>query len=66
MTDNGGPESFASSTLTVGTWNVRSMNTGKINKVKMEMERIGIDVLGVTELRWRGTGYFNSNAHSLQ
>jgi hypothetical protein len=26
---------------TIGTWNVRSMNTGKLEKVKKEMENVG-------------------------
>ena len=34
----------------IGTWNVRSMNQGKLEVVKEEMARVNIDVLGITEL----------------
>ena len=35
----------------IGTWNVRSMNQGKLKVVKQEMARVNIDVLGIRELR---------------
>ena len=34
----------------IGIWNVRSMNPGKLDVVKQEMERINIDILGISEL----------------
>ena len=46
----------------IGTWNVRSMNQGKLEVVKQEMTRVKIDVLGISELRWIGMGEFNSHA----
>ena len=33
----------------LGTWNVRSMNQGKLEVVKQEMVRENIDILGITE-----------------
>ena len=39
-----------------GTWNVRSMNQGKLEEVKQEMARVNIDILGISELRWTGMG----------
>ena len=36
----------------IGTWNVRSMNQGKLEEVKQEMERVNIDILGINELKW--------------
>ena len=30
----------------IGTWNVRSMNQGKLEVVKQEMARVNIDILG--------------------
>ena len=33
-----------------GTWNVRSMNQGKLEVVKQEMARVDIDVLAISEL----------------
>ena len=47
------------------TWNVRSMNQGKLEVVKQEMTRVKIDILGISELRWTGTGEFNSDDHYI-
>jgi len=47
----------------IGTWNVRSMNQGKLNVVKQEMARVNIDILGISELKWTGMGEFNSDDH---
>ena len=49
----------------IGTWNVRSMNQGKLEVVKQEMARVNIDVLGIRELRWIGMGEFNSDDHCI-
>ena len=35
----------------IRTWNVRSMNQGKLEVVKQEMERVNIDILGISELK---------------
>ena len=43
----------------IGTWNVRSMNQGKLDVVKQEMARVNIDILGISELKWTGMGKFN-------
>ena len=40
----------------IGTWNVRSMNQGKLEVVKPEMARLNINVLGISELKWNGIG----------
>ena len=40
----------------IGTWNVRSMNLGKLAVVKQEIARINFDILGVSELKWTGIG----------
>ena len=45
----------------IGTWNVRSMNQGKLEVVKQEMTRVNKDILGINELRWTGMGEFNSD-----
>ena len=44
----------------IGTWNVRSMNQGKLEGVKQEMTRVNINILGISELKWTGIGEFNS------
>ena len=35
----------------IGTWNVRSMNQGKLQEVKQEMARVNADILG-NGLEW--------------
>ena len=49
----------------IGTWNVRSMNQGKLEVVKQEMARVNIDILGISELKWIGMGEFNSDDHYI-
>ena len=49
--------------VTIGTWNVRSMNQGKFGVVKQELARVNIDILGISELKWTGMGEFNSDDH---
>ena len=53
----------------IGTWNVRSMNQGKLEVVKQEMARViarvNIDILGISEPRWTGMGEFNSDDHYI-
>ena len=45
----------------IGTWNVRSMNQGKLEVVKQEMASVNIYILGISELKWTGMGEFNSD-----
>ena len=49
----------------IGTWNVRSMNQGKLEVVKQEMPRVNVDILGISELKWTGMDEFNSDAHHI-
>ena len=49
----------------MGTWNVRSMNQGKLEVVKQEMARVNVDILGVRELKWTGMGECNSGDHYI-
>ena len=49
----------------IGTWNVRSMNQGKLEVVKQEMARVNIDILGISELKWTGMGESNSDDHYM-
>ena len=49
----------------IGTWNVRSMNQGKLEVVKQEMARVNFKILGITELKWTGMGEFNSDDHYI-
>ena len=36
----------------IETWNVRSMNQGKLEMVKQEMATVNMDVLRISELKW--------------
>jgi len=49
----------------IGTWNVRSMNQGKLKVLKREMARVSIDILGISKLKWTGMGEFNSDDHYI-
>ena len=45
----------------IGTWNVRSMNQGKLEVVKQEMAKVNVNILGISKLKWTGMGEFNSD-----
>ena len=45
----------------IGTWNVRSMQQGKLEIVKQEIEWVHRTILGSSELRWIGMGFFLSD-----
>ena len=47
------------------TWNVRSMNQGKLEVVKQEMARVNVDILGLSKLKWTGMCEFNSDDHYI-
>ena len=35
----------------IRTWNVRSVNQGKVEVVKQEMARVDVNILGISELK---------------
>ena len=39
------------SNVAIGTWNVRSMNQGKLEVIKQETVRVKINILGLSELK---------------
>ncbi|KAG1652592.1 Craniofacial development protein 2 [Nymphon striatum] len=45
----------------IGTWNVQTMNEGKLDIVKLEMARTKTQLLAVSEIKWKGKGHFNSD-----
>ena len=49
----------------IGTWNVRSMNQGKLEVVKQEMARVNVDIVEISKLKWTGMGEFNSDDHYI-
>ena len=44
----------------IRTWNVRSMNQGKLEVVKQVMARVNVNILVISKLKWTGMGDFNS------
>ena len=65
VTDDGSKVRCCKEQYRIGTWNVRSMNQGKLEVVKQEMASVNIDILGISELKWTGTGEFNSDDHYI-
>ena len=49
------------SNICIRTWNVRSMNQGKLEAVKQEMARVNTNILGVSKPKWTGVSEFNSD-----
>ena len=49
----------------IGTWNVRSMNQGKLDVITQEIARVNIKFLGISDLKWMGMGEFNSDEHYI-
>ena len=45
-------------THTIEIWNIRSINQGKLEIIKPEMETLNIAVLGDSKLKWTGMGHF--------
>ena len=50
VTDDGSKVLCYKEQYCIGTWNVRSMNQGKLEVVKQEMARVNTDILGISEL----------------
>ena len=65
VTGNGSKVRSCKEQYCIGTWNVRFMNQGKLKVVKQETARVNIDILGIRELKWSGTGEFNSGDHYI-
>ena len=51
VTGNGSKIQWYKEQYCIGTWNVRSINQGKLEMVKQEMARVNIDILGVSKLK---------------
>ena len=47
----------------IGTWNVKSMNQGKLEVVKQEMARVNVDILGISKLN--GLDWVNLNQMTI-
>ena len=49
----------------IGTWNVSSMNPGKLEVIRQEMGSVNIDILEISELKWTRMGKFNSDDYYM-
>ena len=56
---------FCKEQYCIETWNVRSMNQGKLEVVKREMARVNVNIIGISELKWTGIGEVNSDDHYI-
>ena len=52
--------------IIIGSWNVRTMRSiGKLQLLFREMVRMKVSVMGLSEVRWRDSGYFDSGDHRI-
>ena len=53
--------------LRLGTWNIRSiLQLGKVQLLGDEMVRLGVDICGLSEVRWNGQGHFTTlDGHTI-
>ena len=65
MTGDGNKVRCCKEQYCIGTWNVRSMNQGKLEVVKQEVARLNINVLGISQLKKTGVHEFNSDDHYI-
>ena len=49
----------------IRTWNVRSINQGKLQVVKQETARVNTEILGISEQKWNAMGEFYSDDHCI-
>ena len=65
VTDDGNKVWCCKEHYCITTWNVRSMNQGKLEVVIQEMARVNTDILGISEQKWTGMSEFNSDDHYI-
>ena len=64
MTGDGSKARCYKEQYCIGSWNVRSMNKGKLEVIKQEMARVNINIR-ISRLKWIGIGEFNSDDHYI-
>ena len=52
VTGDGSKAQCCNEQYCTGTWNVKSINQGKLEVVKQEMTRLNTDILGIDEPKW--------------
>ena len=65
VTDDGSKVRCCEDQYCIGTWNVRSMNQGKLEVVRQEMARVNIDILRFSKMKWTGMAEFSSDDHYI-
>ena len=63
VTGDGRKVRYCKEQYCIGTWNIGFMNQGKLEVITQEMARVNIGILAINELKWTGTGEFNSDDH---
>ena len=56
VTGDGSKVQYCKEQYCTGTWNIRSMNQGKLEVANQEMATVNTDILGNSELKWTGMG----------
>ena len=52
--------------MNIATWNVRTIyQAGKLDNIVLETKRMGIDIMGLAEVRWLQYGKIVCNDHTL-
>ena len=54
VTRDGNMVEYCKEQYYMGTWNVRSVNQGKLEMLKQEMARENTDISGISKLKWTG------------
>ena len=51
--------------ISIETWNVRTMNNGNTEIITREMGRNGIDLMGISDMKWKGIRQVKPDDYSL-
>ncbi|VDL82776.1 unnamed protein product [Nippostrongylus brasiliensis] len=50
----------------IGTWNIRTLHqTGRLAQLLQEFENYNLDILGISEVRWTGSGRLMSDGKTI-
>ena len=51
--------------ISIATWNVRTLNNGNTQIITREMGRNVIDLMGISETKWKGIGQVKADDYSV-